>query len=549
MSQAMTQTPVTKTPPLRRSALSLKLLATAALLAGCTVGPDYHRPTAPLAAHFKEADGWRSSQPADAIDKGAWWSMFNHPVLDGLERRVAVSNQTVAQYFYAYRNAHQLVAEARSQFFPTLSASGSANYAKGGGGAGIANTATGSVLGGSTTGTTGVGTNGTGTTGTCKTGTANGTGASTGTTSATGGAATSNNGTTLVTGGNSPVASFEAGLEAAWVPDLWGRVRRTVESNVASAQASAADIANEQLIVQSELASDYFELRVLDEEARLYRDTVAAYQRSLQLTVNQYNVGVAARSDVVTAQTQVLTAQASLIDLGSTRGQMEHAIAMLAGTTPDQLSITPAPLSRAVPVAPTGIASTLLERRPDIAGAERRVQAANALIGVEEAAFYPDLTLSASYGYGATNLGSLFNSSSSLWSLGSSLADTLIDAGGRRAAVRAQRALADEQTAIYRQTVLTAFQNVEDELVALRVLQQEETVRVQAEEAARIEERLALNEYRAGTVPYTTVIVDEAQALAASQSVLTVLQARLQASVGLVEALGGGWTTADLPKS
>jgi NodT family efflux transporter outer membrane factor (OMF) lipoprotein len=276
---------------------------------------------------------------------------------------------------------------------------------------------------------------------------------------------------------------------------------------------------------------------------------VAAYNRSLQLTQNQYNAGVAAKSDVITAQSQVLSAQAQLIDTGVVRAQMEHAIAMLVGVTPADLAIAPAPLSRRVPVAPSDVASTLLQRRPDIAGAERRVKAANALIGVEEAAFYPTVTLSASYGYGATNLGDLFNASSSLWSLGSQLADTLIDAGARRAAVRAQRALADEQTAVYRQTVLAAFETVEDELVALRVLEKEYEVRVQAETAAKQVQQLALNEYKAGLVNYTTVVTDQALALTASQNVLTILQQRLQASVALVQALGGGWDVKELPKN
>ncbi|MHB8287012.1 MAG: efflux transporter outer membrane subunit, partial [Caulobacteraceae bacterium] len=459
-----------------------------------------------------------------------WWTIFNDPVLDGLEQRVAVSNQTVAQYFYAYRNAHQLVKEARSSYFPTLSGSAGATYSK----SSTSNKTTTAGASTSTTGTTTTGATGTTTT------------SSTGTTGTTTG--TSTTGTSVVSSGTSPIADFTASLDASWVPDLWGSVRRQVESNTAAAQASAADIANERLIIQSELAQDYFQMRVLDDQATLYRDTVAAYNRSLQLTQNQYNAGVAAKSDVITAQSQVLSAQAELVDTGVVRAQMEHAIAMLVGVTPADLSIAPAPLSRRVPVAPSDVASTLLERRPDIAGAERRVKSANALIGVEEAAFYPTVTLSASYGYGATNLGDLFNASSSLWSLGSQLTDTLLDAGARRAAVRAQRALADEQTAVYRQTVLAAFETVEDELVALRVLEQEYEVRLQAETAAKQVQQLALNEYKAGLVNYTTVVTDQALALTASQNVLTILQERLQASVALVQALGGGWDVKELPK-
>jgi NodT family efflux transporter outer membrane factor (OMF) lipoprotein len=521
---------MTKTPRL------VSLLLSASLLSGCVVGPNYRQPIAPTATHFKEADGWVPATPADAFAKGDWWTIFNDPVLDALEQRVTVSNQTVAQYFYAYRNAHQLVKEARSSYFPTLSGSAGATYSKSSSSNRTTTTGSGVSTGGTTT-TGATGTTTTGATGTTTSGT-------------TGQTSTSTTGSTVISSsGTSAVADFTASLDASWVPDLWGSVRRQVESNTASAQASAADIANERLIVQSELAQDYFQMRVLDDQATLYRDTVAAYNRSLQLTQNQYNAGVAAKSDVITAQSQVLSAQAQLVDTGVVRAQMEHAIAMLVGVAPADLAIAPAPLSRRVPVAPSDVASSLLQRRPDIAGAERRVKAANALIGVQEAAFYPTVTLSASYGYGATNLGDLFNASSSLWSLGSQLADTLIDAGARRAAVRAQRALADEQTAVYRQTVLGAFQTVEDELVALRVLEQEYEVRVQAETAAKQVQQLALNEYRAGLVNYTTVVTDQALALTASQNVLTVLQQRLQASVALVQALGGGWDVKELPKN
>ncbi len=465
----------------------------AAALSGCLVGPSYHRPAAPLETHFKEADGWRPAQPADAIAKGAWWSMFNDPVLDGLERRVAISNQNVAQAVAAYRQAHQVVAEARSSLFPTVSGSAGVTYSKGSSGRG-------------------------------------GTVASS-------------------TAGSAASTAYSPTLDASWAPDLWGRLRRTVESDRALAQASAADIANATLSAQATLAQDYFQLRVLDQQAELYRDTVADYQKFLQLTVNQYNVGYAARSAVVSAQTQLLGAQASLVDIGSSRGQLEHAIAVLVGVAPAELSIPPAKLSRDVPVAPTGVASTLLERRPDIAAAERRAGSGNALIGVAEAAFYPDLTLSGDYGYGAANLGSLFNSANSLWSVGASLSDTLLDFGLRRAQVRAARAVYDQDVAAYRQTVLSAFQGVEDQLVALRVYQQEEAVRLQDEAAARQAEQLDLNEYKAGTVDYNTVIAAQTAALNAAQGVLSVLQQRLVASVALVEDLGGGWDASALPKS
>ena len=488
-----------------------------AALAGCTVGPDYHRPAAPVSPQFKEAAGWTPSHPADAIDRGAWWSMFNDAQLDALEQRVATSNQTVAEYEAAYREAHQVVAGARASFFPTIGAEGSATHSREPGGI-------------SSLGTTGSGTT---------------TGSTTGTTGTTGSGAT----TTSTGSGTSIRTTYVAELEASWVPDLWGKVRRTVESDKALAQASAADLANARLAAQGSLAEDYFALRVLDEQQRLYRDTAADYQKFLTLTTNQYKFGTQARSAVITAQTQLYGAQAQLIDVGVKRSAMEHAIAVLVGVPPAALAIAPAPLTRDVPVAPADVASSLLERRPDIAASERRMASANALVGVAVSAYYPDLTLSGDYGTGGTSLGSLFTSAASLWSVGAELADTLIDFGARRAKVREQRAAYDEAVATYRQTVLTAFQGVEDELSALHVYQQEQEVLLNDEASARQAVQLDLNQYRAGTVDYTTVITAQATALTASQNVLTVLQQRLQSSVLLVEDLGGGWSARELPKS
>ncbi len=487
-------------------------LLAAALVSGCAVGPNYVRPAAPVAPQFKEAQGWTPADPQDSIDRGAWWSMFKDPVLDGLEQRIAVSNQTLKQYEAIYRQAHQIVAEARSQYFPTVSGSLSAQRSK-------SATGSGTSIGGSSTTTTG--------------------GASTTTTS----------GATVVSADDKPVNLYSAGLDASWVPDLWGKVRRTVEGDKASAQSAAANIANYKLSLQATLAQDYFELRVTDDEIKLYRETVADYQKYLQLTTNQYKAGTQAKSAVLSAQTQLLSAQATLAGFGAARAQYEHAIAMLVGVTPAELTIAPAILSRDVPVAPVGVASTLLQRRPDIAAAERTVAYANAQIGVAEAAFYPTLTLSGSAGYDATTVGALFNASSSLWSVGASAADTLLDFGLRRAEVRAARAVYDEDVAAYRQTVLTAFQNVEDEIAALRVYESQEAVDLEYETAAREAVRLDLNEYKAGVIDYTAVITAQTAALSASQTVLTVLEQRLMASVLLVEYVGGGWSPAELPKS
>jgi len=477
-------------------------LLSAVLLSGCVVGPNYHRPTAPISASFKEAEGWSPSHPTDAIDKGAWWSMFNDPVLDGLEKRIAISNQTVKQYEAAYRQAHEIVAEAQASYFPSLGVTAGAERAKGDVGSSVAS------------------------------------GASTG-------AAT----TPSTTGSLRAATTYSAGLEASWAPDLWGKIRRTVESDKALAQAGAAEVANAKLSAEASLAEDYFELRVLDEETRLYTDTVAAYQKFLKLTQDQFREGTQPQSAVLSAETQLYGAQSSLIAIGVTRATMEHAIAMLVGVAPADLTIAPAPLSREVPTPPLALASTLLERRPDIAAAERQMASGNALIGVASAAYYPDLTLSGTYGAAASGLSQLFNASSATWSFGASAAETLLDFGLRRAEVRAARAVYDQDVASYRQTVLTAFQGVEDELASLRIYQQQQEALVKTEQAAQQALKLDLDEYREGTIDYSTVITAEASLLSTSVSVLTVLQNRLQASVLLVENLGGGWNDAELPKS
>jgi NodT family efflux transporter outer membrane factor (OMF) lipoprotein len=485
-----------------RTNLSLRAISSVALsamMAACTVGPNYHRPTAPISTHFKEADGWRPSHPVDAIDKGAWWSVFNDPELDALERRVEISNQNIAQYVAAYREAHQITAEARASFFPTVSGSLGAEGEHAGGKGGSVTTSSGTVVSGGS--------------------------------------------------GGSTLATFSAGLSASWSPDLWGSIRRTVEGDVASAQASAAQIANARLSAQGELASDYYGLRINDAEQQLYRDTVAAYQKFLTLTQNQYASGTVARTNVVAAQTQLLGAQAQLVDLQTQRAQYEHAIAVLMGASPSEVTIAPVTQSKFdVPVPPVTLPSDLLERRPDIANAERLMAQANAQIGVKEAAFYPTVPLTASYNHSGASLGELFSASNEIWTAGASAAETLIDFGSRRAAVRAARAAYDESIAVYRQTVLTAFQGVEDNLAALRTLQQEAGVRQQAVDAANLAVQLDLNQYKAGTVDYTTVITAQATALTDGVAVLTVQQQQLQASVTLIQDLGGGWRQSDLPK-
>jgi NodT family efflux transporter outer membrane factor (OMF) lipoprotein len=340
---------------------------------------------------------------------------------------------------------------------------------------------------------------------------------------------------------------YQLSASASWQPDIWGKIRRTVEADSASAQASAADLAGALLSEQGTLATDYFELRVADATEDLLVDTVKAYQRSYEITQNQYKVGTAAKADVITALTQLQGAQAQRIALGVTRAQLEHAIAVLVGKIPAEFSIAHASLKTDIPVAPTGVPSALLERRPDIAGAERRMAETNAQIGVAIAAYYPDLTLSGSYGVEGTNISHLFSLSNTAWSLGSELTETVFDAGARSAQVDQARATFDQGVATYRQTVLAAFQGVEDNLAGLRILELEAAVQEETVKSAQEAVRLTLNEYKAGTVAYTAVVTAQATALGDEQTLLTIRQSRLTDSVALIEALGGGWSADQLP--
>jgi NodT family efflux transporter outer membrane factor (OMF) lipoprotein len=461
-------------------------LAGAMTLSACTVGPDYQKPPAPTPDSYKEIDGWKPAKPAVAASGEAWWAIYNDPVLDGLERQVDISNQNLKQAEASYRQAVAIVDEARAGYYPTVSLDGS-------------------------------------------------------------GTRSQNN---LTNGGNTTriiANSFSASGGVSWAPDLWGRIRRTVESNVATAQADAADIASARLSAQATLATDYFELRVDDELARVFEETIKAYQDALRITQNQLNAGTAAQTDVITAETQLEGAQAQYINIGVQRAQLEHAIAVLTGKPPSALSITVAKLDRGIPVIPAGAPSTLLERRPDVAIAERQMASANAQIGVAVAAYYPDITLSASAGFANSMLQNLFNAASTVWSFGPSLSETVYDAGLRDAQVAAARASYDGTVANYREVVLTAFQQVEDELAALRILEQQAVVEDKAVRDAREAVRLTLNQYQQGTVAYTSVVTEQAIALGDEEAVLNILSSRLVASVTLVEALGGGWNATQLP--
>jgi len=465
------------------------------LMAGCTVGPDYQRPDAPTGAAFKETaaapPGWKLGTPGDTIPKGAWWSIYHDPVLDGLETQVALSNQNIKSFEAQYAQALAITDEARSQELPTVGLS-----------AGVTRSRSGSSGGGSS----GV--------------------------SSTG----------LGGGSRGARTVYTAEGTASWDLDLWGRIRRQVESDQAGADVSAADLANATLSAQETLANDYFQLRGQDAQTKLLADTVKADQEALRITQNQYDAGTAAPSDVAQAQTQLASAQAQLIAAGVTRQQFEHAIAVLTGVPPSALTLPPGTLATEVPVAPPGLPSALLERRPDIAAAERAMAEQNALIGVAVAAYYPDISLSADYGFEGNPIGKLFRAANRIWSLGANATETLFDGGERSAAVRAAQASYDSSVATYRQTVLTAFQQVEDELSDLRILQQQAGAEDAAVRAAQHSLDIALNEYRAGTVAYTTVVTAQTALLGNQQSALTVQQSRLVASATLVAALGGGWS-------
>jgi NodT family efflux transporter outer membrane factor (OMF) lipoprotein len=459
------------------------------------VGPTYHRPPLATAPAYKEQQGWTAAQPADLAARGDWWTLFGDPTLDGLERRVAISNQNVAAAEAAYRQAEALVREQRAALFPTIALNGGAT--RSGSGAG----------GGSTIITQGAG------------------------------------GTGFVSGGGRSSNNYRLQANASWAPDIWGRIRRQVESARGQAQASEADLAAATLSAQGTLATDYFDLRENDAEIGLLTQTVEGYRRSLQIAQNRYNAGVAPHSDVLQAQSQLATTQAALEDLTRTRATFEHAIAVLVGETPETFSIAPdATWNAPVPEVPAGVPSTLLQRRPDIAAAERRAAAASAEIGVAVAAFFPDLTLTGSYGFASSELGRLFNASSSVWSLGASAAESLFEGGARRAQVSAARAAYDQAVANYRQTVLAAFQDVEDQLAAQRVLTREYDLRRQAADAASRAAVMVQNQYREGQVDYTSVVTAQAQALSAQQTLVQARATRQATAAALVQALGGGWT-------
>lgn len=452
---------------------------------GCAVGPDYHRPAAPVPAAFKEAAGWKPASPNDAAERGEWWKVFHDPVLDELERQAASANQTLAQAVANYEAARQLARADRATFWPGITVGGTAERAR------------------------------------------------------------------TVAAGSARVANaFAASAGASWTPDFWGRVQRLTEADVTAAQVSAADLANARLAMQVALALDYIQLRTADESIRLRQTAVEANRRTLTIAQNKYQVGIVARSDVISAQAQLDAARAQVIDAAVPRAQLEHAIAVLVGKPPGEFTLAAQPaLAFAVPPVPAQVPAALLERRPDVASAERSVAVANARVGVQVAAYFPDLTLSANGGYQSSVLSSLFNAPNRVWSVGGNLADTLFDFGRRGAEVAQSRAAYEGSVASYRAAVLHAFQQVEDNLSGLRLLEEEAQVQETAVSEAAAAARIALNEYGAGTVDYTTVVAAQVNELNDRQTALSILQSRLAAAVNLIEAIGGGWSANDLPSA
>jgi len=464
-------------------------------VSGCAVGPDYQRPSVEVPAGYKEAGEWKVAQPQDAASRGRWWEMFGDPELNALMKQVEVSNQNVLAAEAQFRRAQAIVAASRAAYFPTVSADASVTRSRSPIG----------VVGGTTAGRI--------------------------------------------------ITNRSASLDAAWELDLWGRVRRTAESSEASAQASAADLAGALLSSQATLASSYLLLRTIDAQKRILDESVAAFQKSLDLTKNRYDAGVAAKVDVVQAETQLKSTMADAIDLGVQRAQLEHAIAVLIGKPPTALAIVPtppdvarAPLSIKMPPIPAEVPSALLERRPDIASAERLVASANAQIGVAKAAYFPSLTLSGSYGSRAGDAASWFTAPSTFWAYGPALAQTIFDGGLRRAQTDQAIAAYDATVAQYRQTVLAGFQEVEDNLAALRILEEEAKVQEEAVRAARESVTLTTNQYKAGIVSYINVVAVQTAWLNNERAAMIVLGRRLVAAVTLLKALGGGWSAAELPE-
>lgn len=466
-------------------------------LVGCTVGPNYRRPSTPTAPAFSQTvpppnptnGSWKQAQPGDAILRGKWWDIYHDTQLNALEGKIAISNQTLKAAMDEYFQAREQVRVARSNYYPTVGAGPSVSRTR----------------------------------------------------------ESYNQPNTQRSVTKYQYNTFTLEGQALWEPDLWGQVRRTVEQASANEQASAADLANVELSIRSELATDYFEMRGLDTQQALLDKTVSAYMDYYNLTTVRFKGGVATDVDVAEAETQLRTTRAQAIDIGVARSQYEHAIATLVGISASTFSLPPMRLHLDLPVVPPGVPSALLERRPDIAAAERRVDAANAQIGVAISAYYPRITLNGVGGFESSNPGTWLQGPSALWGLGGSALETLFDAGRRHAITQQARDAYDMQAANYRQTVLVAFQEVEDNLVALRVLDEEAAVEKTAVNSAQRSLLLSTKRYKGGVTTYLEVLTAQTAQLNNERTDADITTRQFVASVALIKALGGGWNTTQLP--
>lgn len=481
--------------PARAAAAALLLL-----LAGCTVGPNYHRPSAPPAAPAWKENAvpppnppngtWAQAEPSDAVLRGKWWQMYGDSQLNALEDKIAVSNQTLRVAMEQYFQARDQVQVARSQYYPTLAAGPSISRTR-----------------------------------------------------------ESENQPTAVRGlSKFQYNTFSLAGEAQWEPDFWGQVRRTVEASRAGAQASAALLANVELSLRAELALDYFEMRGLDSQKLLLDNTVNAYKSYLQLTQIRFKGGIATESDVALAQTQLDSTRAQEIDVSVARAQYEHAIATLTGVSASTFSLPPMPLGHNIPPIPVGLPSQLLERRPDIAAAERQVDAANAQIGIAIAAYYPNISLTGTGGFLSGTPGTWIQGPSEMWSLGASAVELLFDAGRRHALTQQARDAYEQQVANYRQTVLAAFEDVEDNLSAIRILNQESMANQAAVADAQRSLTISTHRYTGGVTTYLEVLTAQTALLTNQRAQDDIATRQFVASVQLIRALGGGWDTTQLPK-
>lgn len=469
------------------------------LFTSCTVGPKYTKPNLPAApsysekppASFLESPDWKTAQPNDSVVRGDWWAVFNEPELSALEVQVAAANPTVRAAEASFRQARAAVRINRTALFPALTVgpSISSNHLS-------ANSPTGSI-----------------------------------------------------TARGATFANFSLPVDLSYEADLWGRIRRAITASREQYQASAADLENVKLSLQSELAMYYFEARSLDAQRELLDNNIAAFQRALELTQNRFNGGLASRAEVAQAETQLHQTEAQRIDIDQARAQYNHAVAVLIGKNPEEYQLPIAPLKRVPPVVPTGVPSQLLERRPDIAIAERQLAAANEEIGIAKAAFYPRLVITATGGLQSGSIVNWFTWPSRLWAVGPELSQTVLDFGRRRAQLEVSEAAYDEYVNRYRESALTAFREVEDNLAALRVLEQEAAKQHDATASAENSVQLAVNRYKGGIVTYLEVITAQTIALANQRTEVDLMRRRMDASVLLIKALGGGWDTSKLPQS